>query len=172
MVNWTPFIVRFLGYRCKLLHVTDITIMHVSLWLSQTRSLSTVQFDGVLLVCNVFLDQKYKFQITRDSNIFLLDVPPSPWLSILRFNRSWVINAWTQIQILRWMIKQTGAECFFFAYQKGVKDLSATLSVLMLIDVDIILSKRTLHCCFLSFLPCGKRSWNVTVIPLFPWRDG
>ena len=47
---------------------------------------------------------------------------------------------------------------FFFAFQKGVKDLSATLSVLMLIDVDIILSKRTLHCCFLSFLPCGKCS--------------
>lgn len=121
MVNWTPFIVRFLGYRCKLLHVIDITIMHVSLSLSQTRSLSTVQFDGVLIVCNVFLDQKYKFQITRDSNIFLLEVPPSPWLSILRFNSSWFINAWTQIQILRWMIKQTGAECFFFCFSKGCK---------------------------------------------------
>ena len=47
---------------------------------------------------------------------------------------------------------------FFFAFQKGVKDSSATLSVLMLIDVDIILPKRTLHCCFLSFLPCGKCS--------------
>ena len=49
--------------------------------------MSTVQFDGALLVCNVFLDQKYKFQITRGSNIFLLEVPPSPCLSILSLDR-------------------------------------------------------------------------------------
>lgn len=39
---------------------------------------------------------------------------------------------------------------FFFAFQKGVKDLSAILSVLMLIDVDITYQNAL---CIVVFFP-------------------